>query len=111
MPYPNSLQTARHEVDTVSAFHAARASGELQTGRHDRKHSGGELFLRLHCSSSPRFPVPVGCARVLPHAVILLPAFDGPLEVDALPVRMAVLHEPGKAVHDELSEAPNGRTV
>jgi hypothetical protein len=50
-----------------------------------------------------RFP------HVLAHAVVLLPAGQGRVEVDALPPRMAVLHEPRQAERDVLREAADQR--
>src|ERR1700687_1323210 len=45
-----------------------------------------------------------GGADVLPHAVVLLPALQRVVEVDHLPLRVAVLEEPGHLLLQRLGE-------
>src|SRR5690349_9992076 len=45
-----------------------------------------------------------GGADVLPHAVVLLPALERVVEIDHLPLRMAVLQQPAHLPRDGLGE-------
>src|SRR6185503_5141273 len=52
-----------------------------------------------------------GLAHVLRDAVVLLPALEGGVEVHRLPLRVAVLHQPGKIGRDGLRELPDDVAV
>src|SRR5436309_14357986 len=49
--------------------------------------------------------------HVFPNAFVLLPPLQGDVEVDRLPLRVAVLREPVEVARDELGEPPHGLAI